>query len=277
MNILIVGKRIQPPQKPIDSFTMWLAANMTISTFSLGTLGVSIFELELRPAVLTILFFNLLSTLPVAWFSVFGARTGLRQMVFSRYSFGCACIFSYLSFYFRCSFPVMVLSVYYFLCTSGQFQVPIASYYPDCVSLHIGAPFPLYRTHRTTFTIHVLPAPYFSSPVLVVSVQFPVYFAFRTSPFPASPAIMICHPHRMLHNTAGLSFRTMIQCGGRLTYCVVLALLHIFLLRFHCISHLIDLHAHIDEISYPLSRPSFIRPLGESNHSFISFHLVHGH
>lgn len=77
-----------PPQKPIDAFTMWMAANMTISTFSLGTLGPSIFELGLKDSALVIIFFNLLSTLPVAWFSTFGARTGLRQMVFSRYSFG---------------------------------------------------------------------------------------------------------------------------------------------------------------------------------------------
>lgn len=62
---------------------------MTISTFSLGTLGPAIFELGLRDSVLVIIFFNLLSTIPVAYFSVFGARTGLRQMVFSRYSFGC--------------------------------------------------------------------------------------------------------------------------------------------------------------------------------------------
>lgn len=80
---------MQPPQKAIDGFTMWMAANMTISTFSLGTLASSVFELGLRDAVLTIIFFNLLSTIPVAYFSTFGARTGLRQMVFSRYSFGC--------------------------------------------------------------------------------------------------------------------------------------------------------------------------------------------
>lgn len=68
---------------------MWMAANMTISTFSLGTLGPVVFELGLKESALVIVFFNLLSTLPVAYFSTFGARTGLRQMVFSRYSFGC--------------------------------------------------------------------------------------------------------------------------------------------------------------------------------------------
>ncbi|KAF8313780.1 hypothetical protein DL93DRAFT_2155978 [Clavulina sp. PMI_390] len=63
-------ERPVPPQKPIDSFTMWMAANMTVSTFSLGTLGPGIFYLGLRDSVLVIIFFNLLSTLPVAWFSL---------------------------------------------------------------------------------------------------------------------------------------------------------------------------------------------------------------
>lgn len=72
---------------------------MTISTFSLGTLAIGVFHLGLRDAILTIVFFNLLSTIPVSYFSIFGARTGLRQMVFSRYSFGCAYISG--SFNFR--------------------------------------------------------------------------------------------------------------------------------------------------------------------------------
>ena len=56
---------------------------MTISTFALGTLAIDIYHLGLRDAILTIIFFNLLSTAPVAYFSIFGARTGLRQVVFS--------------------------------------------------------------------------------------------------------------------------------------------------------------------------------------------------
>ncbi|EPQ51414.1 hypothetical protein GLOTRDRAFT_48944 [Gloeophyllum trabeum ATCC 11539] len=85
----------RPQKNPWDCFTMWCAANTTISTFSLGTLGASIFEMGLRDSVLTIVFFNLLSTVPVAYFSSFGARTGLRQMVFSRFAFG----------YWVCMFP----------------------------------------------------------------------------------------------------------------------------------------------------------------------------
>lgn len=67
---------------------MWMGANCQISTVALGTLGASIFQLQLIDAALTILFFNLLTTIPVALFSTFGKSTGLRQMVLSRYSFG---------------------------------------------------------------------------------------------------------------------------------------------------------------------------------------------
>lgn len=75
----------------LDAATMWLAANSTISTFSLGTLGISVFQLGLKEACLTILFFNLLSTAPVAYFAVFGPRLGLRQMTITRFSFGYYC------------------------------------------------------------------------------------------------------------------------------------------------------------------------------------------
>ncbi|EJC99821.1 uncharacterized protein FOMMEDRAFT_22878 [Fomitiporia mediterranea MF3/22] len=82
----------------LDAATMWLAANSTISTYSLGTLGISVFELGLKEACLTILFFNLLSTLPVAYFAVFGPRLGLRQMTITRFSFG----------YYFAFFPVIL-------------------------------------------------------------------------------------------------------------------------------------------------------------------------
>ncbi|KWU45996.1 hypothetical protein RHOSPDRAFT_32476 [Rhodotorula sp. JG-1b] len=72
----------------IDSGTLWMSANMTISTFSLGTLGTSIFDLKATDSCLVILFFNLLCTIPVAIFSCWGKSTGLRQMMLGRFSFG---------------------------------------------------------------------------------------------------------------------------------------------------------------------------------------------
>ena len=81
---------------------IWLAANTTTLPFSLGTLSASVFGLEFRPAVLTIIFFNLLSTIPVAYFSTFGPKLGLRQLTLSRFSF---------SLYFPNCFPIILNSI----------------------------------------------------------------------------------------------------------------------------------------------------------------------
>ncbi|KAL1652080.1 Purine-cytosine permease fcy21 [Diplodia intermedia] len=84
--------------------TMWLSANMVVSSFAIGLLAKSLFELGVADAMLVCLFFNILGILPVCWFSSFGPVFGLRQMVLSRFWFGwwgvkliacfnvCACI-----------------------------------------------------------------------------------------------------------------------------------------------------------------------------------------
>ena len=64
----------------------WMAANTTVSTFALGTLGSSIWQMGFKDAALTILFFNLFPTLVVAYFSTWGPKTGLRQLALSRWA-----------------------------------------------------------------------------------------------------------------------------------------------------------------------------------------------
>jgi purine-cytosine permease-like protein len=66
----------------------WLAANMVVSSFAIGALATPVFALGFVDSILTILFFNLLGILPVAFFSTFGPVFGLRQMVLSRFFFG---------------------------------------------------------------------------------------------------------------------------------------------------------------------------------------------
>lgn len=61
---------------------------MVVSSFAIGALGVTVFQLGLVDGVLTTIFINLLAITPVAFFSGFGAKTGLRQMILSRYYFG---------------------------------------------------------------------------------------------------------------------------------------------------------------------------------------------
>lgn len=61
---------------------------MNVSTFALGALAVTVFQLGFVDALLTIVFITMLGITPVAFFSTFGPRYGLRQMVLSRYFFG---------------------------------------------------------------------------------------------------------------------------------------------------------------------------------------------
>ncbi|KAI9872000.1 MAG: purine-cytosine permease [Pleopsidium flavum] len=68
--------------------TMWLSANMVVSSLAIGALAVTVFHLGFVDSLLTILFINILAITPVCFFSTFGPRLGLRQMVLSRFYFG---------------------------------------------------------------------------------------------------------------------------------------------------------------------------------------------
>src|SRR5579883_309721 len=71
-----------------DNFTMWLSANLVISTIALGALASQAFFLGFWDSLAVILVFNALGVLPPAIFSTLGPRLGLRQMTISRFSFG---------------------------------------------------------------------------------------------------------------------------------------------------------------------------------------------
>ncbi|KAI0976595.1 purine-cytosine permease [Xylaria arbuscula] len=68
--------------------TLWLSANMVVSSFAIGVLAVPVFNLGYIDSALTIIFVNILGIMPVCFFSTFGAKFGLRQMVLSRFFFG---------------------------------------------------------------------------------------------------------------------------------------------------------------------------------------------
>jgi NCS1 nucleoside transporter family len=71
-----------------DNFTMWLSANLVISTVALGALANQLFGLGFWDGLAVIVIFNALGVLPVAFFSTLGPKLGLRQMTISRFSFG---------------------------------------------------------------------------------------------------------------------------------------------------------------------------------------------
>ncbi|KAI8951908.1 purine-cytosine permease [Xylaria longipes] len=68
--------------------TLWLSANMVVSSFAIGALAIPVFNLGYVDSALTIIFINILGIMPVCFFSTFGPRFGLRQMVLSRFYFG---------------------------------------------------------------------------------------------------------------------------------------------------------------------------------------------
>lgn len=61
---------------------------MVVSSFAIGALARPVFQLGFVDSALTIIFINLLGIMPVCFFSTFGPRFGLRQMVLSRFYFG---------------------------------------------------------------------------------------------------------------------------------------------------------------------------------------------
>ena len=61
---------------------------MVVSSFALGVLGPIVFFTGFVDGLLVIFFINILGILPVCYYSTFGPRFGLRQMVLSRYYFG---------------------------------------------------------------------------------------------------------------------------------------------------------------------------------------------
>lgn len=75
----------------VNAASMWFTANMVLPGFSIGCLGPMVYDLNFGVSILVIVFFNILGLLSVAFFSVFGAELGLRQMVLSRYLIGNIC------------------------------------------------------------------------------------------------------------------------------------------------------------------------------------------
>ncbi|KAF2023725.1 hypothetical protein EK21DRAFT_80214 [Setomelanomma holmii] len=69
-------------------FTLWFCMSCNPLPVTFGMVGTMSFGLSLRDASLVILFFTLISTVPVAFFCTWGPKTGMRQLVQARFSFG---------------------------------------------------------------------------------------------------------------------------------------------------------------------------------------------
>ncbi|KAI6366344.1 hypothetical protein MCOR25_005159 [Pyricularia grisea] len=74
-------------KRAINVFTLWWTMNANILAITFGMLAPS-FGLGLRDASLVIIFFSLLTAAPTSYLSTLGPKTGMRQMVQARYSWG---------------------------------------------------------------------------------------------------------------------------------------------------------------------------------------------
>lgn len=68
--------------------TMFLSPNMSIAALSTGMLGPTYYKLDFRTCVLIIVFWSIIGAVPVGFFAVFGAKTGLRQQILLRFFTG---------------------------------------------------------------------------------------------------------------------------------------------------------------------------------------------
>ncbi|AAT42716.1 allantoin permease family protein [Picrophilus oshimae DSM 9789] len=74
-------------KKPSELFTLWFAANLTVGDFAVGFIPVEL-GLNIYYAILAIIIGNVLGSALLGVMSLTGPRTGLPQMVISRYGFG---------------------------------------------------------------------------------------------------------------------------------------------------------------------------------------------
>ncbi|KAG5922795.1 hypothetical protein E4U42_005255 [Claviceps africana] len=69
-------------------FTIWFSISCNVLAIPFGMLGPLAYNLGLRDSALVILFFNLVACGAPGLLATFGPKTGMRQMVHARYSFG---------------------------------------------------------------------------------------------------------------------------------------------------------------------------------------------
>ncbi|KAL4783274.1 permease for cytosine/purines, uracil, thiamine, allantoin-domain-containing protein [Aspergillus varians] len=72
----------------LNVFFVWFTLSTNLLPIITGMVGTFVMGMSLRDASLVILFFNMICTIPPAYFSTFGSRTGLRQMLHARFTFG---------------------------------------------------------------------------------------------------------------------------------------------------------------------------------------------
>ncbi|KAK2746835.1 hypothetical protein FQN57_002877 [Myotisia sp. PD_48] len=86
--IVPVGLDERTDTRLVNLFFLWFSISFNLLPVITGMVGTLTFQLSLRDASLVIIFFNILCTVSPAYLSILGPKTGLRQMIQARYSYG---------------------------------------------------------------------------------------------------------------------------------------------------------------------------------------------
>lgn len=72
----------------IQVFVLWISINLVVNNVTLGMLGPAVYELSFKDSALCATFGALVGAIPTAWVATWGPASGVRTMIFSRYSMG---------------------------------------------------------------------------------------------------------------------------------------------------------------------------------------------
>lgn len=72
----------------IQVFVLWTSVNLVVNNVTLGMLGPAVYELSFTDASLCATLGALVGSVPVAWIATWGPLSGIRTMIFGRYSMG---------------------------------------------------------------------------------------------------------------------------------------------------------------------------------------------
>lgn len=72
----------------IQVFVLWFSINLVVNDVTLGMLGPAVYELSFTDAALCATFGALAGSIPTAWVATWGPLSGIRTMIFGRYTMG---------------------------------------------------------------------------------------------------------------------------------------------------------------------------------------------
>lgn len=81
-------KHVTSPWAYVQAFVLWVSVNLVINNITLGMLGPAVYSLSFTDSSLCACFGALLGSVPVAWVATWGPLSGIRTMIWSRYSMG---------------------------------------------------------------------------------------------------------------------------------------------------------------------------------------------